>query len=76
MNKDLQELDENWITPAALARDLGTSVATVSNWIKRKKIAYKQLPGAIYRRYLVDRRTAPALGNKGGRPKNKKSQKG
>jgi excisionase family DNA binding protein len=64
----IEELDENWITPAALADLLGVGRSTVSSWITREKIRFILLPGATHRRHLVDKRTAPAPG-KAGRPK-------
>ena len=63
-----QQLDDNWITPAALAGELGVVNSTVTNWIARNKITFIVLPGAKHKRHLVDRRTAPPTG-KAGRPK-------
>lgn len=62
------QIDDNWITPAALADELGVVRSTVTNWIARNKISFVVLAGASHRRHLVDRRTAP-LGGKAGRPK-------
>lgn len=53
------KLDENWVTPAALADELGVVRSTVTNWIKRNQVDYYVLNGALIRRHLVDRRTAP-----------------
>jgi len=58
-------LDENWISPSALAKELEIAHTTVSSWITRNKIDYVVLPGALRRRYLVDRRTAPEKQPKG-----------
>lgn len=52
-------LDNNWITPSELANELKTSPRIINNWIYRKKINYKVIPGTIYNKYKVDRRTAP-----------------
>jgi len=65
--KDIK-LDENWVTPAALADELKVARSTVKNWIKRDQIDYIVLPGAIVRRHLVDKRTAPAIKGPFGRP--------
>lgn len=54
------KLDENWITPAALADELTVARSTVTSWIRRNQIDYIILSGALVRRHLVDRRTAPA----------------
>lgn len=71
MKKELHEikLDENWITPAALADELQVARSAVTNWIKRNQIDYIELPGAMVRRHLVDRRTVPFFSGK-GRPRN------
>lgn len=58
---NIEELDSNWITPAGLAGELGIARSTVSSWIYRKQIAFCVVQGANKRRYLVDRRTTPAL---------------
>lgn len=58
---NIEELDSNWVTPAGLATELGVARATVSSWISRKQIVYCVIQGANKRRYLVDRRTRPAL---------------
>lgn len=58
---NIEELDSNWVTPAGLATELGVARATVSSWIYRKQIVYCVIQGANKRRYLVDRRTTPAL---------------
>lgn len=63
MQIDIQtvKIDGNWTTPGALAEELGVARSTVSSWIQRNQIDYIVLPGAVMRRHLVDRRTAPAL---------------
>lgn len=66
------KLDENWITPAALADELDVPRVTVSSWIRRNVIDYIVLPGALVRRHLVDRRTAPAKRSAGRPNKNSK----
>lgn len=66
MEKKDIKLDENWTTPAALAKELGVARSTVSNWITRKQIDYYVLPGANTRRHMVDRRTVPAERRKWG----------
>lgn len=53
------KLDENWVTPAALADELDVARSTVTSWIRRNQIDYTILSGALVRRHLVDRRTAP-----------------
>lgn len=63
------KLDENWITPTALAAEQGVDPSTVSKWISRNQIHYTVLHGALVRRHLVDRRTAPQ-GFVKGRPRN------
>ena len=73
MEKKKVKLDENWITPAALAAMLGISRNTVSTWISRNKIDYFKIPGAIRKAHLVDQRTAPAV-KPVGRPPKKKSK--
>jgi len=66
--KKTHKIDENWVTPAALARELSTSTEVITNWIARGRISFIELPSAKYRRHLVDRRTAPEV-RKSGRPK-------
>lgn len=58
---NIEELDNNWITPATLATELGIARSTVSSWIIRKQIGYVEIKLARKRRYLVDRRTTPAI---------------
>lgn len=62
------QIDHNWLTPSAMAKEAGVTREAVTNWIRRGKISFIELPGAIHRRHLVDRRTAPTPG-KAGRPK-------
>ena len=62
------KFDNNWVTPAALAKELGVARSTVSSWIFRNQITYKVLPGATHRRHVVDKRTAPIV-RAAGRPK-------
>lgn len=57
---NIEELDSNWVTPAALAKELKIPRSTVSSWISRKQIDYVELPGAIQKRYLVNRLNPPA----------------
>lgn len=66
---NIEELDSNWITPATLARELDIARSTVSSWIYRKQISFCEIGSAQKRRYLVDRRTTPAL-KPVGRPSN------
>lgn len=63
------KLDENWVTPAAMAAEVGVDRSTVGKWISRNQIDYTVLAGALVRRHLVDRRTAPPSFIK-GRPRN------
>jgi len=65
---NLEELDSNWITPAALAKELNIPRSTISSWITRNKIKFIELHGATHRRHLVDRTTAPE-NQPVGRPK-------
>jgi IS30 family transposase len=65
---NIEELDSNWVTPAALAKELGIPRSTISSWITRKQITFIELRGADHRRHLVDKRTAPEL-QPVGRPK-------
>ena len=67
--KDVK-LDDNWLIPAALAAELRIARTTVSSWIRRNKIDYVRLPGALTRGYMVDRRTAPKV-RPIGRPSKK-----
>lgn len=64
----IDELDSNWVTPAALAKELDIPRSTISSWISREQIKYVVLPGADHRRHLVDKRTAPDI-QPVGRPK-------
>jgi hypothetical protein len=65
-------IDENFITPARLARELKINVNVVQNWIDRGLIQYITIPGAVNHRYLVDRRTVPNTSpNNAGRPKKR-----
>lgn len=64
---NIEELDSNWVTPAMLAAELNISRSTVSSWIYRKQIIYCEIKAANKRKYLVDRRTTPAL-RPAGRP--------
>ena len=64
---NIEELDSNWISPAMLASELGIARSTVSSWIYRKQITYCLIEAAKKRKYLVDRRTVPAL-RPAGRP--------
>lgn len=66
------KLDENWVTPAALADELDVARSTVTSWIRRNQIDYIVLSGAIVRRHMVDRRTAPEKRPVGTPPKNSK----
>jgi IS30 family transposase len=66
---NIEELDSNWVTPAMLAAELNVARSTVSSWIYRNQITFCKIEGANKRRYLVDRRTAPAL-KVVGRPSN------
>lgn len=68
--KDVK-LDQNWVTPNALAIELGVACSTVTSWIHRNQIDYIVLPGAVIRRHLVDKRTAPAVRGPFGRPVKK-----
>lgn len=68
--KDVK-LDANWVSPASLADALKVARSTVSNWIIRNQIDYIVLPGALVRRHLVDKRTAPAVRGPFGRPLKK-----
>ncbi len=61
------KLDKNWITPAALADQLGVARSTVTNWIHRNQIDFIVLQGAQVRRHLVDARTAPEVKGPFGR---------
>jgi len=65
---NIEELDSNWVTPAALAEELGIPRSTISSWITRGQITFIKLPGAHHRRHLVDKRTAPIPASV-GRPK-------
>jgi hypothetical protein len=65
---NIEELDSNWVTPAALAEEMGIPRSTVSSWISREQIKFIELPGAVHRRHLVDKRTAPIVQSV-GRPK-------
>lgn len=65
---NIEELDSNWVTPAALAEELGIPRSTISSWISRGDITSIVLPGAKHRRHLVDRRTVPIIQSV-GRPK-------
>lgn len=65
---NIEELDSNWVTPAMLAAELNVARSTVSSWITREQIKYIVLPGAVHRRHLVDKRTAPIV-QPVGRPK-------
>jgi hypothetical protein len=56
---NIEELDSNWVTPAALAKELKIPRSTVSSWITRKQIDFVELPGAIQKRYLVNRLKTP-----------------
>lgn len=62
-------LDHNWITPSALAAELGIEISTVTNWIARNQIDFIVFPEVKRRKHLVDRRTAPGTSGK-GRPRN------
>lgn len=64
----IEELDSNWVSPAALAEQLGIPRSTVSSWITRDQIRYIEIPGAHHRRHLVDKRTVPGI-QPVGRPK-------
>jgi hypothetical protein len=64
---NIEELDSNWVTPAALAKELKIPRSTISSWITRKQIDYVELPGAIQKRYLVNRLNIPEF-KKVGRP--------
>ncbi len=66
---NIEELDSNWVTPAALAKELDIPRSTISSWITRKQIEFVELPGAIQKRYLVNRLNVPEL-KKVGRPLN------
>ncbi len=66
---NIEELDSNWVTPAALAKELNIPRSTVSSWITRKQIDFVELPGAIQKRYLVNRLKTPELKSV-GRPLN------
>jgi len=66
---NIEELDSNWVTPAALAKELKIPRSTVSSWITRKQIDFVELPGAIQKRYLVNRLKTPELKTV-GRPLN------
>lgn len=63
-------LDENWISPTQLAKELEVVHSTVTNWIKRNKIDYYVLSGLARGKHRVDRRTAPMKQPK-GRPSKK-----
>lgn len=45
----------DWITQTELAKRLNVSLRRVSNWLRRGKIKYKQLPGGKIR--LVNPKT-------------------
>lgn len=66
---NIEELDSNWVTPAALAKELKIPRSTISSWITRKQIDFVELPGALQKRYLVNRLKTPAL-KPVGRPLN------
>jgi hypothetical protein len=66
---NIEELDSNWVTPAALAKELKIPRSTISSWIARKQIDFVELPGAVQKRYLVSRLNTPEL-KKVGRPIN------
>lgn len=66
---NIDQLDQNWITPAALAGRLGIPRSTVSSWIHRNRVSFIELPGATHKRYLVDTRTAPPTPLPAGRPR-------
>lgn len=59
------KLDENWVRPSVLARELEVVHSTVNNWIKRNKIDYFIFPGVLRGKHMVDRRTAPIKQAKG-----------
>lgn len=71
MEKKNVKLDENWVTPSALAKQLGVVPSTVGNWIIRNQVDYMVFPENIRRKHLVDRRTAPENRKKGKRAKKK-----
>lgn len=63
-------IDDNWISPGTLAKELKVTIGAVSNWIIRDQIKYVEIPGATNRHYLVDRRTVPNTSpNNAGRPR-------
>lgn len=64
-----QIIDDNYVTISALAEELGIPTQTINSWIRRKQITFHELKGAKWRRYLVDRRTAPVI-RSAGRPSN------
>ena len=51
-----------WVTQQALATELGVKVQCVHNWISRKKIEAKAIPGS--RLVLVNKSTAPIPGQR------------
>lgn len=64
------KINENYISPSGLAKELGVKVNVIQNWIDRGLIQYVIIPGNEKRRYLVDRRSVPATSPKNaGRPK-------
>lgn len=57
-------LNENWITPQALALELNINASVVYGWISKKQISSKELgqgQNTGKKRYLVDKTTRPEL---------------
>lgn len=61
----MQQLNnDHWMTPQALALDLGINASVVYGWIKAKSIVSKELGQGVKtgkKRYLVDKTTRPEL---------------
>lgn len=71
MEQKKVQLDENWVSPSVLAKQLSVHTSTVTSWIRRNQIDYIVFPELIRRRHLVDKRTAPAIKGPFGRPVKK-----
>ena len=59
-----QQINDNWITPQALALELGINASVIYGWIGKKQITFKELgQGAKTgkKRYLVNKTTRPEL---------------
>ena len=59
-----ETLNDKWITPQALALELGINASVVYGWIEKKTIQVKELGqghNTGKKRYLVDKTTRPEL---------------